>query len=157
MHTTHRPFAKNPLESSDCTRSSLSMMLSVESSCSTLSTTEGKGRKRAPETLRPVCTDGWIVEDAGDSEDSVVVEVDDEAAVEAVVVDGVVDVGDVVDGASEGGGRLTLDIRNLFLSAIIRRTGILNLIILRDRVYFIFKVKFFDTLIKILLKKKKFF
>lgn len=42
-------------------------MLSVESSCSDLSWTEGKGRKRAPETLRPVCTEAWIVEDGVNS------------------------------------------------------------------------------------------
>jgi DNA polymerase elongation subunit (family B) len=42
------------------------MMLSVESSCSTLST-EGNGKNLAPETLRLVCTAGCIVEEGVNS------------------------------------------------------------------------------------------
>lgn len=59
------------------------MMLSVESSGSSLSTA-GKGRKRAPETLRPVCTEAWIVDDG---ENSVVVDRVD-VVVGVIVVDG---------------------------------------------------------------------
>lgn len=58
--------AKKPDESSDCTLSNLSLILSVESwgccCCCSILSIDGKGKNLAPETLLPVCTEAMMVE-----------------------------------------------------------------------------------------------